>query len=71
LRNLQKAIAGLPPLQREAILLFEYEEMDLESIASVTGARVGAIKARLQRARESLRRQLSSLMVRNRERSCS
>jgi RNA polymerase sigma-70 factor (ECF subfamily) len=65
----QRAIGRLPPLQREAIVLFEYEEMSLESIASVTGAEVGAVKARLQRARESLRRQLAPVLSRRPERS--
>jgi RNA polymerase sigma factor (sigma-70 family) len=64
----QRAIANLPALQREAIILFEYEELSLESIASVTGAQVGAIKARLQRARESLRKQLGMLLTRDTER---
>jgi RNA polymerase sigma-70 factor, ECF subfamily len=62
----QRAIANLPPLQREAIILFEYEE----NIASVTGVQVGAIKARLQRARESLRKQLAPLLAPRAERTC-
>ncbi len=67
----RRAIGRLPTLQREAIVLFEYEEMSLEGIASVTGVEVGAVKARLQRGRESLRRQLGPLLGRRAERSCS
>jgi len=66
----QRAIATLPPLQREAIILFEYEELPLENIATVTGAQVGAIKARLQRARDSLRKQLAPVLAPKPERTC-
>ncbi|MBX7219987.1 MAG: sigma-70 family RNA polymerase sigma factor [Blastocatellia bacterium] len=52
----QTAISDLPPLQREAIILFEYEEMPLAEIAKVSGTDVGTIKSRLKRARERLKR---------------
>jgi RNA polymerase sigma-70 factor, ECF subfamily len=65
------AVASLPALQREAIILFEYEELSLEQIASNTGADVGAVKAGLHRARESLRKRLSALMIHDTERRCS
>jgi RNA polymerase sigma-70 factor, ECF subfamily len=51
----RKAVGELPPLQREALILFEYEEMSLAEIAEVAGADVGTIKSRLHRARERLR----------------
>ena len=54
-----KAVQALPPLQREALILAEYEEMSLEQIASATQAEVAAVKSRLHRARENLRRMLS------------
>ena len=53
--EVQKAIASLPPLQREAIVLFEYEELTLAEIAAVVGADANSVKARLFRAREKLR----------------
>lgn len=56
--RVRKAVEALPPLQREAVVLFEYEEMSLAEIATVCGADVGTIKARLHRARERLRREL-------------
>jgi RNA polymerase sigma-70 factor (ECF subfamily) len=65
------AIASLPALQREAVILFEYEELPLENIATITGADVGAIKARIARARESLRKRLKPLLFPDTERSCS
>ena len=53
--EVERAIADLPPLQREALLLFEYEELSLAEIAAVVGADLGAVKGRLFRAREKLR----------------
>jgi RNA polymerase sigma-70 factor, ECF subfamily len=55
----RKAIGELPPLQREALILFEYEEMSLAEIAEVVGADVGTVKSRLHRARERLRAALA------------
>jgi RNA polymerase sigma-70 factor (ECF subfamily) len=57
-----RAVAALPALQREALILFEYEELSLEEIAQATGVETGAVKARLHRARETLRRRLAPLM---------
>lgn len=53
-----QAVAALPPLQREALLLFEYEEIPLKEIAAIVEADVGTVKARLHRARARLRREL-------------
>lgn len=53
--KVQAAVGSLPPLQREALILFEYEGLALSEIASVVGTDVGAVKARLHRARERLR----------------
>ncbi len=65
------AIANLPALQREAIVLFEYEELPLDAIAAITGADVGAIKARLSRARQSLRKRLEPVLFPGNERKLS
>ena len=51
----QQAIASLPPLQREALVLFEYDELSLAEIAAIVGAEANTVKARLFRAREKLR----------------
>jgi len=53
--KVREAIADLPPLQREALVLFEYEELPMNEIATIVGADVGAVKGRLHRARERLR----------------
>ncbi len=55
----RKAIGELPPLQREALILFEYEELSLAEIAEVAGVDVGTVKSRLYRARERLRTDLA------------
>lgn len=54
-QKVQEAVTSLPPLQREAIVLFEYEGLALSEIADIVGSDVGAVKARLHRARERLR----------------
>jgi RNA polymerase sigma-70 factor (ECF subfamily) len=58
-----RAVAQLPMLQREAIVLFTYEEMSLEQIAAIVKADVGAVKSRLRRARESLYAALAPLLA--------
>jgi RNA polymerase sigma-70 factor (ECF subfamily) len=55
----QAAIGTLPVLQREALVLFEFEELSLEEIATVTGCEAGTVKSRLHRARARLRRVLA------------
>jgi len=55
----EAAVAGLPILQREALILFEYTGATLEDIARITGADIGVVKSRLHRAREGLRKVLA------------
>jgi RNA polymerase sigma-70 factor (ECF subfamily) len=54
----RQAVAALPPLQREAVVLFEYETMSLAEIAAVCETDVGTVKSRLHRARARLKRSL-------------
>ena len=56
-----RAVQALPQLQREAIILAEYEDLTLEEIASSTGVELAAVKSRLHRGRENLRRMLGPL----------
>lgn len=49
------AIAALPLELREAIVLFEYEQMSHVQIAAAVGATPKAIETRIYRAREKLR----------------
>ena len=64
-RKVQQAVADLPPLQKEALVLFEYEGMALSEIAAMIGTDVGAIKSRIHRARERLRSVLGPYLERN------
>lgn len=56
----QQALAGLPLELREALVLFEYEQMSHAEIALAVGATPKAIETRIYRAREKLRAKLSS-----------
>ena len=49
------AIAELPHDLREAIVLFEYEQLSHAEIAGVVGATPKAVETRIHRAREKLR----------------
>jgi len=53
--RVQAAVSALPGLQREALVLFEYDDLSLAEIAAVMGADSGTVKSRLFRAREKLR----------------
>jgi RNA polymerase sigma-70 factor, ECF subfamily len=57
--HVRQAVETLPPLQREAVILFEYHEMSLADIALVAETDVGTIKSRLHRARQRLKRTLA------------
>ena len=65
--QVREAVMSLPPLQREALVLFEYEDLSLSEIAAITQSEVGAIKARLFRAREGLKRILRPYLSVNQE----
>ena len=65
--KVREAVSSLPPLQREALVLFEYDGLALSEIAEIIGTDVGAVKSRLYRARQGLRNILSPYMARDRE----
>jgi len=65
--EVERAIASLPPLQREALVLFEYEDLSLAEISAIVGADSNAVKARLFRAREQLRTRLDPYFRNGRE----
>ena len=64
-RVVGEAINSLPPLQREVLVLAEYEGFSAEEIARTVEAEVGTVKGRLHRARENLRRMLAPLKQAN------
>jgi RNA polymerase sigma-70 factor (ECF subfamily) len=51
-----RALASLPAAQREAIVLFELQEKSIEEIAEIQRCSLSAVKSRLARGRERLRR---------------
>ena len=53
------AIDELSARDKEATLLFYYEQLTLQEIAALAGVSVGAIKGRLHRARKQLQERLS------------
>jgi RNA polymerase sigma-70 factor (ECF subfamily) len=63
-RVVRGALAALAPLHREVLILAEYEELDMATIAEIVGAEVGAVKVRLHRARKKLRGALEGYMDR-------
>jgi RNA polymerase sigma-70 factor, ECF subfamily len=65
--QVREAVFSLPPMQREALILFEYEGLSLSEVAEIAGTDVGAIKGRLYRAREGLRRILRPYLNSNQE----
>jgi RNA polymerase sigma-70 factor, ECF subfamily len=61
-RLVRDAVLALPPLHREVLILAEYEELGIGTIAGIVGAEVGAVKVRLHRARRKLRAALKRAM---------
>ncbi len=53
------AIAELPPLFREVVILREMEELSYDQIAAIIGVPLGTVMSRLSRARAALRRRLA------------
>ena len=60
LRAVRRAIAKLPPDQRAALVLREFEGLSYQEVAQVLGASVPAIKTRIHRARLTIIQQSSS-----------
>lgn len=52
------AVQRLPVKYREAVYLFYYEGYNAEEIAAMVGAKPAAVRQRLARAREKLRKEL-------------
>jgi RNA polymerase sigma-70 factor (ECF subfamily) len=60
LRAIRRAIAKLPPDQRAALVLREFEGLSYQEVAQVLGASVPAVKTRIHRARLTIIQQTSS-----------
>lgn len=53
--RLDQTLQALPPGQRQAFILAEFEKLSYEEIAQIEGTRLGAIKSRINRAKKKLR----------------
>jgi RNA polymerase sigma-70 factor, ECF subfamily len=62
-RAVREAIMSLPNDLREAIVLFEYEDMSHEQISRITGSSKKAVETRLYRARGILRERLKRWLL--------
>ncbi len=51
-----RALAVLQPVQREAIVLHDIEGFSVDEVAEMQGVTISAVKSRLARGREKLRR---------------
>jgi RNA polymerase sigma factor (sigma-70 family) len=58
--RVRRAVADLPGGQRDAVMLFYIAGLTQQEVADALGTTVGAVKARLHKARRSLRVRLSS-----------
>lgn len=61
--QLERALADLPPEQREVFVLREYAGVLFKEIAQVTGVPENTVKSRMRYALEGLRRSLTALGV--------
>jgi RNA polymerase sigma-70 factor (ECF subfamily) len=69
--NLRQAIDALPPDLREVIVLREMEDLSYKEIAELASVPIGTVMSRLARARERLRKVLSSPVESNTNRAAS
>src|SRR6266571_7301449 len=58
-QRIQKALSALTPEQREAILLSRYQGLSYAEIAQIAGCSEGAVKTRVFRAMETLKKALA------------
>lgn len=56
IREVRRAIAGLPPRQREAVQLLRLQELSLDEAATASGQSPGSLKVACHRALKSLAR---------------
>lgn len=56
--SIWQAVQALPCDQREAVVLFYYEDLSTQEIADIVGVAPGTVRVRLSRAREQLRKRL-------------
>lgn len=60
-RRLDAAIKQLTPAQRQALLLFHQQELNVQQVAEVMELPVGTVKSHLHRARAAMRKLLGPM----------
>lgn len=60
-RRVGDALGGLPMNQRAALVLFEYESLSYEQVASVLDVTIESVRCLISRARTALRERLAGL----------
>lgn len=64
-RQVAAAVSALPPRQREALVLFHYQELPQSEVATAMGISIAALESLLARARRGLRQQLAGTVDRS------
>lgn len=59
----RQAVDALPPNQRMAVILKRFQGLSYAEIADVMSCSVSAVESRLHRAKQTLRKKLSSLVI--------
>ncbi|MGZ6932078.1 MAG: RNA polymerase sigma factor [Acidimicrobiia bacterium] len=57
------ALAAIPLVERDALLLFAWADLSYEQIADATGVPIGTVRTRIARARRRLRERLTRVMA--------
>ena len=64
--DLQRAVAGLPPRQRAAVILHHYVDLPVAEVAQLLGCSAGTVKSNLHDARKALASTLGESYARDR-----
>jgi RNA polymerase sigma-70 factor, ECF subfamily len=64
-RLVRSALADLPPVYREVLVLREMEGLSYRDISTVTATPIGTVMSRLARGRDELRKKLTRLMAKD------
>jgi RNA polymerase sigma-70 factor (ECF subfamily) len=62
--QLEQVVHMLPPNQREAVILHDFEGLSYAEVAEVTGTNIGIVRQRLWRAKQTLRIALAPFISR-------